>query len=45
MLGLRIGYSGTDFVQNIVRTVCEERLPLCVMRPQAVMHVTGLPAS
>jgi HK97 family phage major capsid protein len=44
-LGLRIGYSNDDFTRNIVRTVAEERLALCVERPSAVLHLTGLPTS
>jgi hypothetical protein len=35
-LVLRLGYSGTDFTQNIVRCVCEERLNLTVGRPGAI---------
>lgn len=41
----RIGWSGTDFVNNIVRHLCEERLNLAVERPPAVLHITGLPTS
>jgi hypothetical protein len=44
-LGVRIGYSGTDFTDNVVRTVVEERLNLAVERPTAIIHVTGLPAT
>ncbi len=44
-LGIRIGYSGTDFTDNIVRTVCEERLNFAIERPAAIVHVTGLPAT
>jgi HK97 family phage major capsid protein len=43
-LTLRIGYSGDDFTNNIVRTVCEERLNFAVERPAAIVHVTALPA-
>jgi HK97 family phage major capsid protein len=42
-LSMRIGYSGTDFTQNILRTVAEERLVLCVTRPPAVLLINGLP--
>ncbi|ORB47781.1 hypothetical protein BST42_27045 [Mycolicibacterium rhodesiae] len=42
-LSMRIGYSGDDLVHNILRTVCEERLVLCVTRPPAIMLVSGLP--
>jgi hypothetical protein len=44
-MGLRIGFNGDDFVHNIVRTVAEERIALCVERASAILHVTGLPAS
>ena len=39
---MRIGYSGDDFVKNILRFVGEERLVLCVTRPAAVMSISGL---
>ena len=42
-LAMRVGYSGTDFVQNILRYVCEERCVLTVERPSAVLHITTLP--
>jgi hypothetical protein len=44
-LVLRMGYSGTDFTQNIIRCVAEERLSLAVERPAAICHVTGLPTA
>jgi HK97 family phage major capsid protein len=44
-LAVRIGYSGTDFVQNILRYVCEERCVLTVERPAAVLHITTLPTT
>lgn len=44
-LSMRIGYSGTDLVDNILRTVAEERLVLCVTRPPAVLSITNLPTS
>lgn len=44
-LTMRIGYSGTDFTQNVLRTVAEERLNLAVERPQAIMAISGLPIS
>ena len=44
-LGLRIGFTNDDFTRNIVRTVAEERLALCVERPSAILHITGLPVS
>lgn len=40
---MRVGYSGTDFVDNILRYVCEERCILTVERPSAVLHITTLP--
>jgi HK97 family phage major capsid protein len=42
---MRVGYSGTDFTDNILRSVCEERLNLAVERPAAICHVTGLPTA
>jgi hypothetical protein len=44
-LSMRLGYSGTDLVQNILRTVAEERLVLCVTRPAAVLAISNLPLS
>jgi hypothetical protein len=44
-LTVRLGYSGTDFTDNVVRTVVEERLNLAVERPAAICHITGLPAT
>jgi HK97 family phage major capsid protein len=41
----RIGYSGTDFVQNIVRFVSEERIAQTLERPQAVCIIKGLPTA
>lgn len=41
-LNLRIGTANDDFVKNIVRYVAEERCVLCVERPSAVMHISGL---
>jgi hypothetical protein len=42
-LTMRVGYSGTDFVQNVLRYVAEERCVLTVERPSAVLHLTTLP--
>jgi hypothetical protein len=42
-LAVRVGYAGTDFTQNILRFVGEERLTLCVTRPSAVCAITNLP--
>ena len=42
---LRVGYSGTDFTDNIVRNVCEERLNLAVERPAAICWIKSLPTT
>jgi HK97 family phage major capsid protein len=42
-LAVRVGYAGTDFTQNILRFVGEERLVLCVTRPSAVCAITNIP--
>lgn len=39
---MRIGYATDDFTRNILRTVAEERLVLCVTRPPAVLQVYNL---
>ena len=44
-LVLRMGYSGTDFTDNVVRWVAEERLNVAVERPAAICHITALPAT
>jgi hypothetical protein len=44
-LVLRLGYSGNDMVENIIRCVVEERLNLAVERSAAICHVTGLPTA
>ncbi len=44
-LSMRIGYSQDDFTRNILRTVAEERLVLCVTRPPAVLLISNLPTS
>jgi HK97 family phage major capsid protein len=41
----RIGYSGTDFTQNVIRFVSEERLSQTIERPQAICLITGLPTT
>ena len=41
-LSMRVGYCGTDFTQNILRSVGEERLVLCVTRPSAVLAISNL---
>jgi hypothetical protein len=38
-----MGYSGTDFTDNIVRWVAKERLNLAVERPAAICWITALP--
>ena len=43
-LSMRIGWSGTDFVDNILRTLAEERLNNAIERPTSVLHLTGLTA-
>jgi hypothetical protein len=42
-LTMRVGYSGTDLTQNLLRFVQEERLNVAVERPTALCAVTGLP--
>jgi len=44
-LVLRVGYSGTDFTDNVVRQVCEERLNLAVERPAATCWIKNLPTA
>lgn len=39
---VRMGFSGDDFVPNVVRYVAEERCFFAVERPSAVLHLTGL---
>lgn len=41
-MSMRIGYSTDDFARNILRTVAEERLVLCVTRPPAVLQIYNL---
>jgi hypothetical protein len=41
----RIGYAGTDFTQNIVRFLSEERITQTIERPQAILKLTGLPTT
>jgi HK97 family phage major capsid protein len=42
-LSLRLGWSGEDFTNNLLRSVAEERLTLAVTRPPAVCAITNLP--
>jgi HK97 family phage major capsid protein len=39
----RIGYSGTDFTDNIVRFVSEERITQTIERPHAICKISNLP--
>jgi HK97 family phage major capsid protein len=41
----RIGYAGTDFTDNIVRHLAEERLTQTIERPEAICKITGLPTA
>ncbi len=41
-LSMRIGWSGTDFVQNVLRTVSETRLNNAIERPTAVLYLKNL---
>ncbi|MDH6245034.1 phage major capsid protein [Mycobacterium sp. OTB74] len=41
----RMGFSGTDLVQNIVRYVSETRITQTIERPQAILKLTGLPTT
>jgi len=40
----RIGYSGSDFTDNIIRFVSEERLTQTIERPHAICKITGMPS-
>jgi HK97 family phage major capsid protein len=44
-LVLRTGTSEDDFVTNVVRVICEERIEVAVERPPAICKVTGLPTA
>src|SRR5262249_53593675 len=39
----RIGYAGTDFTQNVARSVSEPRTTQTIERRQAILKLTGLP--
>ncbi len=41
----RIGYSGTDFVENVIRLLSEERLTQTIERPQAIRMIKSLPTT
>jgi hypothetical protein len=42
-LSIRVGYSGNDFTNNVLRTVAE--VVLCVTRPPAEFVISNLPTS
>lgn len=44
-ISLRQGTSEDDFVRNLLRWVCEERLTLATERPQAVLMLSNLPTT
>jgi hypothetical protein len=44
-LVVRQGLSEDDFVRNLLRWVCEERLNLAVERPLAVLRLENLPTT
>lgn len=44
-LSLRLGWSGEDFTNNLLRSVAEERLTLAITRPPAVCAITNLPTA
>jgi HK97 family phage major capsid protein len=39
----RIGYAGTDFTDNVIRFLAEERLTQTIERPQAICVISKLP--
>jgi hypothetical protein len=39
----RIGFAGTDFTDNVVRLVSEERIIQTIERPQAICVISNLP--
>ncbi len=41
----RIGYSGTDFVENVIRFVAEERITQTIERPPAICVISNLPVA
>lgn len=41
----RIGYSETDFTDNIVRYLSEERLTQTIERPKSILKITNLPTA
>ena len=42
-LSMRIGFANDDLTRNLLRTVAEERLVLCVTRPAAALDISNLP--
>lgn len=41
----RIGYSGSDFTDNVVRFVAEERLTQTIERPKSILVIKSLPTA
>ena len=41
----RIGYSGFDFTDNLVRLVSEERRTQTIERPQAICVIGNMPTT
>src|ERR1700755_3245508 len=41
----RIGYAGTDFTDNFIRLVAEERLTQTIERPKAICVISNLPTA
>jgi hypothetical protein len=41
----RIGYAGTDFTDNVVRHLAEERLTQTIERPEAICVISNLPTA
>ncbi|BBY38469.1 hypothetical protein MMAN_26030 [Mycobacterium mantenii] len=44
-LTTRTGTNDNDFISNLIRFICEERLQLAIERPSAVLAISGLPTS
>lgn len=44
-ISMHQGFSGSDFIDNVVRYVFEERIALADERPQAVLAISNLPTS
>jgi HK97 family phage major capsid protein len=41
----RIGFAGTDFTDNVIRFVSEERITQTIERPQAIVVISNLPTT